>query len=51
VRGCIPDDLGGSPCGSPYAERRFRRQPQGGPLNPDLGKLLEPMTAKDGKTD
>lgn len=30
---------------------RPRREPQGGPLNPELGKLLEPMTAKDGKTD
>ena len=40
-----------SPCAPPYAERRFRREPQGGPLNPDLGKLLAPMTAKDGKRD
>jgi hypothetical protein len=52
VRACVQGDAFGSPCGSPYAERQFRRrQPQGGPLNPDLGKLLEPMTAKDGKTD
>jgi hypothetical protein len=51
VRRCLPGGLGGSPCESPYAGRRFRREPQGGPLNPDLGKLLEPMVAKDGKTD
>ena len=51
VRRCLGGEPGGSPCESPYAGRRFRREPQGGPLNPDLGKLLEPMTAKDGKTD
>ena len=51
VRRCLPGELGGSPCESPYAGRRLRREPQGGPLNPDLGKLLEPMIAKDGKTD
>jgi hypothetical protein len=40
------------PCESPYARSPFRRrEPQDGPLNPDLGKLLQPMIAKDGKTD
>ena len=40
------------PCASPFARRPFRgREPQDAPLNPDLGKLLQPMIAKDGKTD
>ena len=39
------------PCESPYPRRPFSREPQDGPLNPDLKKLLEPLTAKDGKTD
>jgi hypothetical protein len=51
VRRCLRGEPGDSPCGSPYAPRQLRRQPREGPLNPDLGKLLEPMTAKDGKTD
>jgi len=58
VRACSQGQLGGSgddhlgrPCAAPYAGRRFRGQPQEGPLNPDLGKLLQPMIAKDGKTD
>ena len=54
VRQCIPGTYGDAPCQPPFAGRRTygpRREPQGGPLNPDLGKLLEPMTAKDGKTD
>ena len=45
------DNLLERPCASPYARRPFRREPQEGPLNPELGKLLEPMVAKDGKTD
>ena len=51
-----PCDFRGSslerPCASPT--RRFTyqgRQPEGSELNPDLKKLLEPLTAKDGKTD
>ena len=49
-------------CADPYAGRRFRqyrdrgvpsapRSPGTGELNPDLGKLLEPMTSKDAKVD
>jgi len=58
VRRCIAGSPDEGPCRLPYAGRRpygpygpSRREPQGGPLNPDLQKLLEPMTAKDGKTD
>ena len=55
VERCFSRGRGETPCQSPYGTRRpyssGRREPQGGPLNPDLGKLLEPMTAKDGKTD
>ena len=55
VRQCVPGTYGDAPCQQPYAGRRsygpIRREPQGGPLNPELGKLLAPMTAKDGKTD
>jgi hypothetical protein len=41
-----------SPCAQPHTERPYGgRRPPEGPLNPDLQKLLEPMTAKDGKTD
>ena len=51
VRPCFSDGRFERPCGSPYAGRPFRREAQDGPLNPDLGKLLQPMIAKDGKTD
>jgi len=51
VRPCFSDRRSERPCGSPYARRPSRREPQDGPLNPDLGKLLQPMIAKDGKTD
>ena len=52
VRRCIGGGFGDSPCALPRTERSYGgRRPPGGPLNPDLGKLLEPMTAKDGKTD
>jgi hypothetical protein len=37
------------PCRQPYAGGSRSGEP--GRLNPDLGKLLEPMKAKDGKTD
>ena len=41
-----------APCSQPYRSYQRRESgARGGPLNPDLGKLLEPMTAKDGKTD
>jgi hypothetical protein len=51
VRPCFSGGGVERPCASPYAGRPSRRQPQDGPLNPDLGKLLQPMIAKDGKTD
>ena len=54
VRQCVPGIYGEAPCEQPFAGRRSyrpRRELQGGPLNPELGKLLEPMTARDGKTD
>ena len=55
VERCFSRGRGETPCQPAYGTRRpynsGRREPQGGPLNPDLGKLLEPMTAKDGKTD
>lgn len=42
-------------CSDGYSRRRFGQNPSrrapAGELNPDLGKLLEPMTAKDGKAD
>jgi hypothetical protein len=50
VRRCISLYGENAPCVQPYAGRPGRRAP-GGPLNPELGKLLEPMTAKDGKSD
>lgn len=39
-------------CADPYSRRRFRQEPERRePLNPDLGKLLEPMTSTNGKVD
>ena len=52
VAPCFSDPINGA-CSRPYRERR-RALPESGPsgnLNPDLRKLLEPMTAKDGKAD
>ncbi len=49
VRRCPGGALGDVPCLQPYQGRSRRSTP--GTLNPDLGKLLEPMTSKDGKTD
>ena len=40
------DDI---PCFQGYANAPSRRSRPPGELNPDLGKLLEPMTSKDGK--
>lgn len=52
VRRCIGGGFSDSPCAQPHTERPYGgRRPPEGPLNPDLQKLLEPMTAKDGKTD
>ena len=40
------------PCASPARRPAYQRsEPEGSELNPDLKKLLEPLTAKDGKTD
>lgn len=51
VRPCREGPLGGEPCASGPFERDRSGRPASGELNPDLGKLLEPMTAKSGKTD
>ena len=48
VRRC-PGGVPDVPCIQPYQGRSRRSTP--GTLNPDLGKLLEPMTSKDGKVD
>jgi hypothetical protein len=51
VRRCR-DELFERPCASPARRPGYQtRQPEGSELNPDLGKLLQPMIAKDGKTD
>ena len=49
VTPCFNQFLDGS-CGRGRYRERQRSGPSG-ELNPDLGKLLEPMTAKDGKAD
>jgi hypothetical protein len=52
VRRCRFDDQFERPCASPARRPAFQtRQPEGSELNPDLGKLLQPMISKDGKTD
>jgi hypothetical protein len=52
VRRCVGGGFSDSPCAEPHRRRPYGGQrPPEGPLNPDLQKLLEPMTAKDGKTD
>ena len=53
VRRCSEDRFDRHrPCASPARRSVFQgRQPQGGELNPELKNLLEPMTAKDGKSD
>lgn len=52
VRRCVGGGFSDSPCAEPHTRRPYGGQrPPEGPLNPDLQKLLEPMTAKDGKTD
>jgi len=51
VRRCVEGPFDEPPCFAPrtgYGYGRRNRNP--GPLNPELGKLLEPMT-KGGKTD
>jgi hypothetical protein len=52
VRRCVEGAIDDPPCFVPpsrYGSGRRNRNP--GPLNPELGKLLEPMTSKDGKSD
>ena len=52
VRPCIEAPVDEPPCfvpRTPFGSGRRRRDP--GPLNPELGKLLEPMTAQEQKTD
>jgi hypothetical protein len=52
VHRCRFDDRFERPCASTARPRIFRGgEPESGELNPDLKKLLEPLTAKDGKTD
>lgn len=52
VRRCRLDDRFERPCASlPLRPSYQLREPEGSELNPDLKKLLEPMTAKDGKSD
>ena len=50
VRRCVPS-FNDAPCWETYAARGGPRRPARGELNPDLEKLLAPMTAPDGKTD
>ena len=53
VRPCVEAPFDGPPCFVPRTGygygRRNRSNP--GPLNPDLGKLLEPMAAQEQKPD
>lgn len=49
VQRCMGSTFDASPCLDPFARGPRNRTPEA--LNPDLGKLLEPMKAKDGKTD
>ena len=51
VRRCFAGAVGDAPCSGGRFQRYGGRQRPSGPLNPDLGKLLEPMTTKDGKSD
>lgn len=54
VRRCIEAPIDDPPCFVPrpaYGSGYGRRNRNPGPLNPELGKLLEPLTTKDGKTD
>lgn len=54
VRRCVEAPIDDPPCfvpGPGYRSGYGRRNRNPGPLNPELGKLLEPMTTKGGKTD
>lgn len=50
VRPCVEAPINDPPCFVSPGYRYGRRNRNPGPLNPELGKLLEPLT-KDGKTD
>ena len=52
VRRCVEAPFDEPPCFVPRSGFGYgRRSRSPGPLNPELGKLLEPMTTKDGKSD
>jgi|SRR5688572_15357789 len=52
VRRCVEGPFDEPPCFVPRTGSGYgRRNRSPGPLNPELGKLLEPLTTKDGKTD
>ena len=51
VRRCVEAPFDEPPCFVPPSYGYGRRNRNPGPLNPELGKLLEPMTTKGGKTD
>jgi hypothetical protein len=51
VRPCVEAPFDGPPCFVPASYGYGRRNRNPGPLNPELGKLLEPMTTTDAKTD
>lgn len=54
VRRCVEAPIDAPPCfvpGPGYRSGYGRRSRNPGPLNPELGKLLEPMTTKGGKAD
>ena len=52
VRPCVEAPFDGPPCVVPRTGFGYgRRSRDPGPLNPELGKLLEPMTTKEQKTD
>ncbi len=52
VRRCVEAPFDEPPCFVPRTGFGYgRRSRSPGPLNPELGKLLEPMTTKGGKAD
>jgi hypothetical protein len=54
VRRCVEAPMDDPPCfvpGPGYRSGYGRRSRNPGPLNPELGKLLEPMTTKAPETD
>jgi hypothetical protein len=51
VRPCVEAPFDGPPCFVRPSYGGYGRNRNPGPLNPELGQLLEPMTKKDGKAD